>query len=124
MPETTGQMAEDNKNDDALLDQYLRVCNKVLEKNRGRFPYSQIWQAGEQALSGRVVELAVFDENPIAHCRVTLHANRISSKRMPEDEPAPMKRLSAQYVQDVVSHPEKYIENPSLIDWDWLQLMK
>lgn len=109
----------------SLLEQYLEICNRAMQENRDRFPYSQIWQAGEQALSGRAVELAVVDDQPKAQKCVTLHSNQIDGPE-PEDmrDDPPVMRLSASYLEDVVAHPEKYIENPSLIDWDWLQLRK
>jgi len=110
---------------DGLLEQYLEICNKVMQQNRDRFPYSQIWQAGEQALSGRAVELAVVDDAPKAHKCVTLEACKINSEPTGKAaEDPPVMRLSASYLEDVVAHPDKYIDNPSLIDWDWLTIRK
>lgn len=116
-------MPESPKPDEyaGLLEQYLRVCNKVLQQNGDRFPYNQIWKAGEEALSGRTIEFAVVDDEPKAQCRVTLSKNRIRSEAdLAVEEHPPVMRLSASYLQQVVSDPDKYIENPSLIDWGWL----
>jgi len=106
---------------DGLLKDYLRVCNKVLHENRNRFPYSQIWHAGEEALCGKSIRFAVYDDEPKAQCEVTLAENRIKSGDDGKDRDPPTKRLSVQYLEDVVADPQKYIENPALIDWDWLK---
>lgn len=110
---------------DGLLERYLDICNQVMRKNRDRFPYNQIWQAGEEALSGRSVQFTIVDDAPKAQCRVTLESNEINGEigQDTKDEP-PVMRLSTTYIEDVVANPKKYIENPSLIDWDWLQMRK
>ncbi len=105
---------------EAQLEAYLRICNAALEANSKRFPYNRIWQAGEDALKGRCVELALIDDEPKARCRITLSEHHI--ERTGEDgEAPPVTRLSKQYIEDVLANPEKYISDPSLIDWRWLK---
>lgn len=105
-----------------LLQQYLLICNQALQQNGERFPFCQIWRAGETALSGRSVELAVVDDEPKAQCRITLQQNRIEAEatNARAEEHPPVIQLSARYLADVVSNPQKYIDNPTLIDWRWL----
>ncbi len=103
----------------ARLEAYLEICNRVLEANRDRFPFSRIWEAGEEALCGRAVALAVVDEEPKASCVVRLENRHIEATEPPDEVP-PVTRISKRYVDDVIAHPEKYIADPSLIDWRWL----
>lgn len=110
---------KENLEEQARLEAYLEICNKVLEANRDRFPFSRIWEAGEAALKGRTIALAVVDDEPKASCVVRLENKHIEAAEPPEECP-PVTRLSKQYVEDVVAHPEKYIADPSLIDWGWL----
>ena len=104
-----------------LLQDYVSVCNRVLQENRDRFPYSHIWRAAEEALSGRAIKFAVFDDQPKAECTISIEANVLSEKTEALQDEAPVMRLSAQYMEDVVSNPEKYVGDPSLIDWGWLK---
>ncbi|WP_417456472.1 hypothetical protein [Kordiimonas sp.] len=105
---------------EAQLEEYLRICNAALKANSKRFPYNRLWEAGAEALKGRSVELALVDDEPKARCRITLSAHHI--ERATEDgEAPPVTRLSKQYIDDVLANPEKYISDPSLIDWRWLK---
>jgi hypothetical protein len=110
---------KDNSEDQARLEAYLEICNKVLEANRDRFPFSRIWEAGEAALKGRTVALAVVDDEPKASCVVRLENKHIEATEEGGECP-PVTRLSKQYVEDVLAHPDKYIADPALIDWGWL----
>ena len=109
--------------DQARLQQYLEICNRVLEANRDRFPFNRIWEAGEAALKGRSVALAVVDEEPKASCVVRLENQHIEEAEATGDGP-PTTRISKQYIEDVLAHPDKYIDDPSLIDWRWLMAGK
>lgn len=109
-----------------LLLRYVSICNKVLAANRDRFPYRQIWSAGEHALSGKSVILALYDNGLRAHAIVAMGENAITVEQI---EPAKMlannRSLSAHpvqmdYVMDVVAKPDRYVADPSLINWDWL----
>ena len=116
-------MPKSNQKDhfEAQLEAYLSICNAALEANNKRFPYSRIWQAGEDALKGRCVELALVDDEPKARCRITLSQHHITRTDENSDAAPPVTRLSKQHIDDVLADPEKYISDPSLIDWRWLK---
>ncbi|WP_417449974.1 hypothetical protein [Kordiimonas sp.] len=105
--------------DQVQLERYLDICNRVLDANQDRFPYNRIWAAGEAALEGRPVALAVVDEEPRAHCVVKLEGHHIEAAEGGGEAP-PVSRLSKKYIEDVLANPDKYIADPSLIDWRWL----
>ncbi|WP_020400871.1 hypothetical protein [Kordiimonas gwangyangensis] len=111
--------APEKSEEQARLEQYLEVCNQVLEANRNRFPFNRIWEAAEASLAGRSVAFAVVDDEPKASCVVRLCGQHIETADAGDENP-PATRLSKQYIDDVVAHPDKYIEDPSLIDWRWL----
>ncbi len=116
-------MSETNtqENYEDLLHAYVSVCNRVLQENWNRFPYSHIWRAAEDAMTGRAVRFAVVDDEPKAECTVSMEAQCLSENEEMKAGEAPLMRLSARYMADVVANPEKYIGDPSLIDWAWLK---
>ncbi|WP_262690373.1 hypothetical protein [Kordiimonas aestuarii] len=114
---------DDISPDQRRLEQYLDICNRVLAANRDRFPYNRIWEAGEAALKGRTVAIALVDDEPRASCVVKLKDHHIEAAETggaAGDQP-PVSRLSTRYIDDVLANPEKYIKDPSLIDWCWLK---
>lgn len=110
-----------------LLLRYVDVCNKVLSANRQRFPYRQIWSAGEHALSGRSVVLALHDDGALARCIVAMGEASISVEMLePSQPPCQCQTLTVypvklSYVLEVITEPDRYIADPSLINWDWLR---
>lgn len=112
----------DGQNDyEDLLQAYVNVCNRVLQENWDRFPYSHIWRAAEGAMSGRMVRFAVVDDEPKAECTVSMEAKSLNESQDVKTGEAPVMRLSARYMADVVANPDKYVGDPSLIDWGWLK---
>ena len=102
-----------------LLESYVAVCNDVISANRDRFPYGQIWEAAEQSLFGRCFRFEITGGETNRFCPCTFHEGRIYPI---QSESACMTvRFSEDYVRSVVEHPEKFIDNPTLINWDWLQ---
>lgn len=110
-----------------LLHAYLDICNKVLAANRDRFPYRQIWTAGQEALSGRPVILSLHDDVPKAHCAVEIGEHHISAEAVQHHElharkqSSPVHTVRLTYLLEVVAEPDKYVADPSLINWDWLR---
>ncbi len=109
-----------------LLLRYVRICNKVLAANRDRFPYRQMWSAGERALSGKPVVLALYNNGLRAYAVVAMGENAITveniepAKMAAENRLLPTYPVQMDYVMDVVAKPDRYVADPSLINWDWL----
>ncbi len=109
----------------ALLQQYLQLCNEALAANKDRFPYAQIWQAAEQALRDGKVEFALVDDAPKARLCVALSDAHIECvENGAGDEDVPVQRISADYIQTILASREDVIANPSLIDWNWMKMVK
>ncbi|TNE62542.1 MAG: hypothetical protein EP335_11935 [Alphaproteobacteria bacterium] len=112
----------ENKEDYArLMQEYLDLCNRALAANRDRFPYGAIWQAAEQALSGEEMEFAVVDDAPKARMRVCLKDRHLDLQECGCAGEVPVRRISADYIRRLLADPQKVIDNPSLIDWNWMK---
>ncbi|MCK0068263.1 MULTISPECIES: hypothetical protein [Kordiimonas] len=102
-----------------LLESYVTVCNDVISANRDRFPYGQIWEAAEQKLFGRCFRFEINVEGRLEFYSCTLHDGRIYP--LQSEAACLTVRFTEDYVRSVVDNPAKFIENPTLINWDWLQ---
>jgi len=108
------------------LEKYLRcyisVCNHVLAENESKFPFSQIWRASEQELFGRPINFKIEHNNVEVACSVVFDKCRIQS--IPESgniQPyVRIKKYDLAYILSVLQEPYKYIQDPVLIDWDWM----
>ena len=110
-----------------LLLRYLEICNQVMSANCHRFPYAQIWSAGEDARSGSPVVLLLVDGEVKAACVVTLGKAEIVAEPLPLSDLSdmngtlPRHAVDMGYVLQVVSTPDLYVADPSKINWDWLK---
>jgi len=108
---------EDDKSPDEL-ERYIEVCNEVLRRNRNRFPYEHIWNAAADAEAGHGARLVLVDDTPVSVCEVTVFPDHL--ERSEDGEDAPVLRISKSYLDDVLRNPQKYVDNPALINWGWL----
>ncbi|MFC3052764.1 hypothetical protein [Kordiimonas pumila] len=108
------------------LANYVRVCNYVLEANENRFPFLEIWRAGEESLTGMSIEFSTSNQSETAVYAVVFHQKRLNSigPALAACLPKHHKKLHFDYVLAVLTEPYKYITNPSLIDWDWMSRNK
>ena len=106
-----------------IFQQYLEVCNTAIEKNKGKFPYTEIWGSRLKDLKDGVeINAVVFDDRPKLSYMLRLTNDmkiEIAQKRdLPPEDAWP---FTYQYMKRVVDHPEEYIENPARLEWGWLQ---
>ncbi len=112
-------MSTERTYSDTVLETYIKVCNDVIHANKDRFPYAQIWQAAEQSLLGRCFRFEVTQGEANTSFVASFYDGHIYP--VETDMVCHTVLFTLEYLQDVIKHPEKYIENPSLIDWNWLQ---
>ena len=110
---------------ESVFRQYLDVCNQAIEKNKDKFPYTEIWNARLKGPeNSTLIHAVVFDDRPkLAYLlRLTPEMKiEISEKKeLQTDEAWP---FSYQYMKRVITHPEKYITNPARLQWGWLQYL-
>lgn len=108
--------------DEDLLKRYMDVCGLAIEQNRGRFPYSQIFES-IATVSPRDVNICVIDNHPVTtfSLRRTQDGDWSTSRlrAQPEGEP-PIWIVKREYLQQVIDASDDFVANPAKLDWDWL----
>lgn len=105
-----------------LLEYFLEVCNRSILNNREKFPFCQIWRAAEQNMAAKRIEFILVDDRPKALCHISLIDGTIVSSEPDEERSAPPAiKINMSYVEEVVREPEKYIKDPTLLNWDWMR---
>ena len=105
-----------------VFELYLDICNEAIEKNKSKFPYSEIWKARWERLgTNNTLQCAVYDDRPKVIYTLQLTEDMkikiIKKARVEADEIWPFKYS---YLKQVVDNPQQYIEHPATLDWGWL----
>lgn len=105
-----------------VFERYLDVCNRALEKNRDKFPYTEIWKTRWKALgSHNILQCAVYDDRPkIIYTLELTEDMQIKIIRKATVTPEDVWPFKYSFLKHVVEHPEEYIEHPANLDWGWL----
>lgn len=121
-------MSSQNKIKDAaeyeqVFQQYLEICNRAIELNKNKFPYTEIWGVRLKALEDEIkIQAVVFDDRPkLAYMlRLTkdMKIEIAEKKELPPEDAWP---FTYQYLKRVVDNPKEYLENPARLEWGWLQ---
>lgn len=121
-------MSSQNKIKDAaeyeqVFQQYLEICNRAIELNKNKFPYTEIWGVRLKALEDEIkIQAVVFDDRPkLAYMlRLTkdMKIEIAEKKELPREDAWP---FTYQYLKRVVDNPKEYLENPARLEWGWLQ---
>jgi hypothetical protein len=106
-----------------VFQQYLEICNLAIEKNKGKFPYTEIWGARLKDIKEDVnVHAVVFDDRPKLAYRLRLTPDmKIEIAEKKELPPADAWPFTYHYMKRVVDNPNEYIENPARLEWGWLR---
>lgn len=121
-------MPSEKENKDAaeyeqVFQQYLEICNRAIEQNKSKFPYTEIWGARLKALKDEMeIEAIVYDDRPKAAFMLRLTKDMkieiVEKKALPPEDAWP---FTYQYLKRVVDNPQDYIENPAKLEWGWLK---
>lgn len=107
----------------ALFSQFLFVCNQALKRHKDTFPYKQIMDVGESILGDRNIGLAVYADDPdtpFDYFTVRLHQGQLDLVAHGKQDPEIAWKVSRDYLEKVVEHPQDYIEHPEKLDLDWI----
>lgn len=113
----------DKGNDNDLFQRYLEICNEALESNKDKFPYREIWEALKQREQDKNVKVRIIDDHPESDIMIKRQNQQLKAvplKGEGKDETTEEWFVTKSYLEDVVKHPDSYIENPALINWDWI----
>ena len=109
-----------------LFSQYLAICNQAIQENQGKFPFHQIWSAIDKSKT-ETIDVQIIDDYSIPHFRMKFTDNHLTESGCARGSGCcggcTKKRwqVAASYLNDVVDNPERYIRNPAMINWEWLQ---
>lgn len=104
--------------------QALNVINQSLEANRDKMPYNMFIQAGESALEGKNIGVAVYADDPdTPHDFYTLklEGGRMDLVEHGKQDPDITWKVSDAYLDELINNPQQYIDHPEKMDWDWLR---
>jgi hypothetical protein len=107
-----------------IFERYLEVCNQAIEKNKDRFPYTEIWRARWKNLgANNLIQCAIYDDRPKAIYTLQLTEDmKIKILKKTHETSDDIWPFKYSYLKHVVESPESYIENPDSLDWGWLKM--
>ncbi len=104
-----------------LFGQYLDVCNKALEIGGSRFPYKQMFDAAQRVEVARKVEVKVGGLEDLYVIQMGDRKITYDRHDLCEDCNCDGKWfIDVSYLTGVVENPDLYIQNPALINWEWV----
>jgi len=107
----------------ALFTEYLNVVNRALNANRGKFPWKQLREATSDLAEGKKFGIAVYTSdkyNPHDWFTVSYDDGQFDLEGTGKKDTDIDWKVSRQYLEKVVESPEKYVESPSKLDFDWI----
>lgn len=109
-----------------VLERYLIICNQVIDENKERFPYQEVWKACAEELSGEQVLLGVKEIGSKVMLSVCWHLGQFHWQLICHDTSQNENTyfLSSAEIDAVLEDPRKFIHDPYLINWGWLEKIK
>ena len=120
---SSAEQIKDAKEYDLVFQQYLEICNRAIEQNKNKFPYTEIWGARLKELKEEMdIHAVVFDDRPKLAYKLRLTKDMkieiAEKKELPPEDAWP---FTYQYLKRVVDNPKDYIDNPAKLEWGWLK---
>lgn len=119
------QQIKDAQEYEEVFQQYLEICNRAIEQNKKKFPYTEILGARFNTLKDEkeaTLQAIVYDDRPKVEFTLKLTKDMkieiVKKKPIAADEEWP---FTYQYLKRVVDNPKEYIENPAKLEWGWLK---
>lgn len=106
-----------------VFQQYLAICNRAIEQNKNKFPYTEIWGTRLKALEEIMkIHAVVFDDRPkisfVLGLTPDMKIKILEKKPIPPEDAWP---FTYQYLKRVVDNPKEYVDNPARLEWGWLR---
>jgi hypothetical protein len=105
-----------------LVDRYVSICNRALQKNGGMFPFKQIFMAIKSANQTGPVEVIIIDSTPQETYAFHIKPEGITAEPHSQCENCQCVRawnVEADYLRRIVKDPAFYIKNPARLNWEW-----
>ena len=107
-----------------LFDDAMGVTNKAIKKNRDATFFGPLISAWDKFLDGHKAGVAVYDEDPekpFDYFTIRYLNGKFEILSRGKSEHDTEWKVSREYLQSVVDEPQKYIDNPSKLNLDWLK---
>ena len=109
---------------DILLTEYISICNRAIASHRDSFPFRQLLEVAEKLAGDKTFAVAIYADNPKRphdYFTIELLDGLFVVVAHGKKDPDITWRVRQSYLEQVVSDPQTYIENPAKLDWDWLK---
>lgn len=114
----------ETKNTYDLFMGYLDTVNEALDEHAETPVIGQILSLMEKVGSGRKFGAAIYKsdpKSPFDYFTVRLADGKFELDSRGKDNPDIDFRVSQEFMVNVNENPQKYIDNPALLDLDWLK---
>ncbi len=108
----------------SLFTEALNTMNRAVAANRDHPVYRVFFQAGEKVAGGRKIGVAVYKDdpgNPHDYYTITFANGQFELVTHGKEDVDFTWKVSDDYLQELADNPEKYVQNPTLLDLDWLR---
>lgn len=108
----------------ALFTQYLNVVNRALHEHRTEAPWKQLIDLGEAWVGDEPFAVAVYSKDasaPHDHFQVVLRGDRFELLDHGKGGGGVRWKIPRSHLEQVVSDPQPYVDNPLRLDLDWLE---
>ncbi|PLW70667.1 hypothetical protein [Pseudohalioglobus lutimaris] len=115
---------QDNHDSYALIMGALDVFNAAMDKYREKPVIKNIVSLVDEQAEGRKLGVAVYaddPDSPFDYFTLRLHNKRLEFDSRGKDAPDVDWKVSTDYLESINADPEKYIDNPLKLDFDWLK---
>jgi len=108
------------QNDEELLRQCIAVYNRALDQNRDRFPFKQVLGAAQLIGQNRDIRIDFAEGQQSSYAMIFDGKNLSLHEQAPAEHFNISWQVERSYLEEMLSHPQSYIDNPANLDWDWL----
>ncbi len=105
-----------------LVDRYVSVCNRALQKNSSLFPFKQIFKAIKSANQSGPIEVVVIDQTLQETYAFHIDPDGITAVPHSQCKDCQCVRawnVEVDYLRRIVKNPAFYIKNPARLNWEW-----
>lgn len=115
--------------EEELFERYVQICNTALEANKNKFPFAQILSAIQKTPNIKPKQVRIINDTGHPDYHVAFNNNGMSCKKTcgscqgqcaTEDDI--IWSVKTSYLNEVIANPDKYIENPAKLNWEWITL--
>ncbi len=111
----------DQKTMNAVMKRYIEICNEAIEKNNSLFPSAQFHIMGRTITEKNPILLAVYDDRPKGAYSLLVSDKQLALGNTPTELEKAW-RLKLSHIEDVLSNPAEYIDQPNKLDLEWLKV--